>query len=241
MHAWADQLGVFDLETTGVNVEEARIVSAHVGVLNEHGALVSRRDWLVDPGVEIPAQAQAVHGISTGQARKEGLEASIAVAEILASLAELFSRGVAVVAYNAPYDFTVLDREARRHDLVALADPNPIVDPLVIDRAVDKYRRGKRTLQVTCEHYGVCLDNAHDASDDAVAAGRLAQELARRFPQLAVEAALLHEHQIAWSREQAEDFQSYMRRVKDPSFCATVGWPVRTASALPALSTSRTI
>jgi DNA polymerase-3 subunit epsilon len=152
MHAWADQLGVFDLETTGVNVEEARIVSAHVGVLNEHGALVSRHDWLVDPGVEIPPQAQAVHGISTGQAREQGLEASSAVAEILASLTELFSRGVAVVAYNAPYDFTVLDREARRHDLVALTEPYPIVDPLVIDRAVDKYRRGKRTLQVTCEH-----------------------------------------------------------------------------------------
>lgn len=227
MHAWADRLGVFDVETTGVNVEAARIVSAHVGVLDEHGALVSYRDWLVDPGVEIPPQAQAVHGISTSRAREEGLTAAVAIAQIVASLAELFSDGVAVVAYNAPYDFTVLDRESRRYSLGGLADPSPIVDPLVIDRAVDKYRRGKRTLQLTCGYYGVGLDNAHDASDDAVAAGRLAQELARRFPQLAVEAALLHEQQVTWSREQAEDFQAYMRRVKDPSFCSAVGWPVR--------------
>lgn len=227
MRSWADELGVFDVETTGVDIEAARIVSAHVGVLGEGGDLVSRWDWLVDPGVEIPRQAQAIHGISTERARAEGRDAAEAVAEILERLSGLFRRGIAVVAYNAPYDFTVLDREARRHGLQALVEPGPVVDPLVLDRAVDKYRRGKRTLQVTCDHYGVQLENAHDASDDAVAAGRLAQELARRFRQLDLDAPTLHERQKTWSREQAEDFEAYMRRVKDPSFRAAVGWPVR--------------
>ncbi|HEU0257149.1 MAG TPA: exonuclease domain-containing protein [Microbacteriaceae bacterium] len=227
MQSWADRLGVFDVETTGVNVDAVRIVSAHVGVLDADGRLAVRHDWLVDPGVEIPPQAQAVHGISTERAKREGMPAASAVGQIVETLARLFEDGVAVTAYNAPYDFTVLDREAARYGIAGLDGPRPVIDPLVIDRQVDKYRRGKRTLQVTCEHYGVALDNAHDASSDAAAAGRLAQELARRFPQLVVPATQLHDDQVAWSRAQAEDFEAYMRRVKDPSFRAAVGWPVR--------------
>ena len=45
-NSWFDTLGVFDLETTGIDVETSRIVSAHVGVLNSVGELVEddRRD-----------------------------------------------------------------------------------------------------------------------------------------------------------------------------------------------------
>jgi len=228
MSGWEEELAVFDLETTGVDVETARIVTAHVGVIDAAGELVSRRDWLVDPGVEIPAQAQAVHGVSTERARAEGRGAAEAVAEIVGELGGLLARGVPVTAYNAPYDFTVLDREARRHGVVPLAAPAPVIDPLVIDRAVDTYRRGKRTLEVTCAHYGVRLDGAHDAAFDAVAAGRLAQELVRRYPdELGMSIVELHSAQVRWSREQNESFQAYMRRVKDPAFTVTIGWPLR--------------
>ena len=35
---WCDTVGVFDLETTGVDVTSDRIVTAHVGVLGPDGA-----------------------------------------------------------------------------------------------------------------------------------------------------------------------------------------------------------
>lgn len=228
MGNWHDELGVFDLETTGVDVDTARIVSAHVGVLDSDGSVVSRLDWLVDPGVQIPEQATAVHGITTERARAEGRPAAQAVAEIVAAIRTLFDRGIPVVAYNAPYDFTLLNREARRHGIAPLVDPCPVIDPLVIDRAVDKYRRGKRTLEVTCQHYGVDLTGAHDAGADAIAAGRVAQALARTFSAaLALEVIELHALQTRWCREQAEDFQAYMRRVKDPAFTTSGAWPER--------------
>ena len=37
----------------------------------------------------------------------------------------------------------------------------------------------------------------------------------------------LHASQIEWSRQQAESFQEYMRRARDPLFIAEGGWPER--------------
>src|SRR4051812_32065764 len=98
-NSWFDTLGVFDLETTGIDVETSRIVSAHVGVLDATGTLVEMWDWLADPGVEIPPQASAVHGISTERARAEGRPAADVVGEIIATLSALFARGMAVTIY----------------------------------------------------------------------------------------------------------------------------------------------
>ena len=221
-------MAVFDLETTGVDVETARIVTAHVGMLDANGHLYERNDWMLDPVVEIPAGASAVHGISTERARAEGAPAAAGVSEIVERLRELLGRGLPVVAYNAPYDFTVLNREALRHGIEPLREPAPVIDPLVIDKAVDRYRKGKRTLVVTAEYYGVPLEDAHDASADAVAAGRVAQAIAARWAdQLPETATALHTQQAAWAAEQAASFQEYMRRVKDPGFTASGAWPER--------------
>lgn len=228
MSNWHDELGVFDLETTGIDVETSRIVSAHVGLLNAEGVVIERNDWLVDPGVEIPAGATAVHGITTEHARARGVHASEAVEQIVAALRGIFDRGTPVVAYNAPYDFTLLHREALRYGIAPLVAPGPIIDPLVIDKAVDKYRKGKRTLELTALFYGVDLLDAHDAGADAIAAGRVAQALARtHVEELTLEAAELHRMQVQWSQEQAEDFQAYMRREHNPLFTTSGTWPVR--------------
>ncbi|WP_022880723.1 exonuclease domain-containing protein [Gryllotalpicola ginsengisoli] len=230
MSGWHEELGVFDLETTGVNTETARIVTAHVGVINESGIVTSRQDWVLDPMIEIPDAAAAVHGYTTERVRLEGMDAATGVAEIVAALRVLFERGVPVVAYNAPYDFTVLNREAHRHGIVPLEDPAPVVDPLVIDKAVDRYRKGKRTLEVTARFYGVELgDDAHDAGSDAIAAGRVAQALAAKFAaDLGMTAAELHERQVAWFREQEESYAEFRRtKLGDVNFTPRGAWPVR--------------
>ncbi len=226
--SWFDTLGVFDLETTGVDVETSRVVSAHVGIIGPGGASLDSRQWLADPGVEIPAQATAVHGISTERARAAGRPAIEVIAEIISAIGGIFDRGLALVVYNAPYDLTLLNREARRHNIAPLRLPAPIVDPLVIDKAVDRFRKGKRTLESAAVTYGVELADAHDAGADAIAAGRVAQALGLRYAdQLPGTAAELHQLQIGWCREQATSFQDYMRRERDPGFTAAGGWPER--------------
>jgi DNA polymerase-3 subunit epsilon len=225
---WFDLLAVFDLETTGIDVRTSRIVTAHVGVIGADGEAIEGTTWLADPGVEIPAGASAVHGISTEHAREHGRPAGEVVAEVSEALRSLLARGIPVVVYNAPYDLSLLAHEARRWGVPVLIDPSPVVDPLVIDKAVDRYRKGKRTLTLAAEHYGVSLTDAHDAGADAVAAGRVAQALGRAFAdELGVRADALHALQIDWCRDQAESFQEYMRRVRDEAFVADGAWPVR--------------
>jgi DNA polymerase III subunit epsilon len=226
---WWHALGVFDLETTGIDVETARIVTAHVGLIDMTGASIVEGAWLADPGVEIPAAASAVHGISTEQARAEGRPAAEVVAEIVAAIEAVFARGIPLVIYNAPYDLTVLDREARRHGIPSPVVGN-VVDPLVIDKAVDTYRKGKRTLEAAAALYGVTLSDAHDAGADAIAAGRVAQAIAARYPdELGVTAEELHRKQIGWCADQAASFQEYMRSKRDPAFTADGRWPHRNA------------
>ena len=80
----------------------------------------------------------------------------------------LLAVGIPLVVYNAPYDLSLLDRECRRHRVEPLGYPHPVIDPLVIDKAVDRYRKGKRTLVAAAERYGVDLDPENDKAVSAV-------------------------------------------------------------------------
>jgi len=224
---WFDTLGVFDLETTGIDTETSRIVSAYVGVVDADGR-PKGVSWLADPGIEIPAAASAVHGITTEHARAEGRPAGEVVGEIVAVIRALLDQRVPLVIYNAPYDLTLLNRECIRHGLEPLCAPSPVIDPLVIDRAMDRYRKGKRTLEAAAEFYNVELMDAHDAEADAVAAGRVAQAIARKYADaLGDDVTLVHSNQVAWAAVSAVSFQEYMRRTKDPDFVADGLWPER--------------
>lgn len=224
---WWHALGVFDLETTGVDVETARIVTAHVGLIDMTGASIVEGAWIADPGVPIPEGAAAVHGYTTERAQAEGRPAAEVVGEIIAAIEAVFARGIPLVIYNAPYDLTVLDREAKRHGFASPVVGN-VVDPLVIDKALDTFRKGKRTLEAASELYGVTLHDAHDAGADAIAAGRVAQAIAGKYPdELGISAEALHRKQVGWCAEQAASFQDYMRKKRDPSFTADGRWPHR--------------
>ena len=226
--SWAEAVGVFDLETTGVDVTTDRIVTAHVGLLGPDGVALRSQSWLADPGVEIPEGATAVHGITTAYARAHGRPVAHVVAEVIEALRELFAAGVPVVAYNAPYDFSLLKHEALRHGIRPIVDPAPVIDPLVLDKAHDRYRKGKRTLEAVAAHYAVPLVGAHDAAADAIAAGRLAQALARRYD-LTAPVHELHTQQIGWARTQAESLTEYFIRVGrlDPADALDGSWPIR--------------
>ncbi|WP_301126838.1 3'-5' exonuclease [Streptomyces cacaoi] len=203
----------FDLETTGTDVDSDRIVTACV-VQVGGGFPTQSATWLADPGVEISDGAAAVHGITTERARAEGRPAAEVVEQVTAALAQCARDGVPLVAMNAAFDFTVLDRECERYGVPSLWNCTPVVvDPRVLDKAVDRYRRGSRTLSALCEHYRVQLDGAHSADADAIAACRVAWRIAAQYPQIgSADLGALHEQQVAWAREQAEGLRAYFAR-----------------------------
>lgn len=220
----------FDLETTGRDPATARIVSASVVVVDGDGRFIGRHEWLADPGIEIPEPASSIHGITTERARAEGRPAPVVVAELSASLRELFDARIPVLAYNAAYDFTVLDRECRRWSLPDPPRPSPVLDPFQIHRELERRLAPgrKRTLVALCEEFGVPLAHAHTSAADAAATLALADAMARRWPELQMPAPWLHDLQIAWLRHRAERRAAHLRHEggADVDVPGPQSWPV---------------
>ncbi|MEH0108105.1 exonuclease domain-containing protein [Tersicoccus sp. MR15.9] len=204
----------FDLETTGRDPATARIVSASVVVADGNGRFIGRHEWLADPGVEIPEAASAIHGIRTERARAEGRPAPAVVAEVSASLRELFDARIPVLAFNASYDFTVLLQECRRWSLPDPPRPMPVLDPFQIHRELERRLEPgrKRTLVALCEEFEVPLVHAHTSAADAAATLVLAEAMAGRWPELQMPARWLHDLQVSWLQHRAERRAAHLRR-----------------------------
>lgn len=233
--SWTTQpiLG-FDTETTGIDPGESRLVTASVVVVTQEN--VTRHYWLADPGVEIPLAAQNVHGISTEQARREGAP----ITEVLEELADLLcnhmSQGLPAVAYNASYDFTLIEAELARHGMQTMTERlgrevGPVVDPYLLDRHLDRYRKGKRRLENLAEHYGVSQDDSfHNAEADVLATLRVLGAMLRRYPDVAEQDLdeLTANQKAAYSEWM--NFLSRRAHENGQPFTEAVGWPVAGAS-----------
>lgn len=221
----------FDTETTGVDPATDRIVSAAL-VTRGRGRTVERV-WLIDPGVEIPASAVALHGITTARVRTVGRSAVEALEEVATLLAAAMAGGVPVVAFNAPYDLSILEAELLRHGLPTLGDrlggqPAPVVDPLVLDRAVDGARGGQRRLGDLVAEYAVGKRaSMHTAEVDVLATLDVLAALVARHPEVgAMEMDRLQEWQRLHHRSRAAELNA--RRAARGAGGPDVdpGWPL---------------
>jgi DNA polymerase-3 subunit epsilon len=214
---WRDgPLATLDTETTGTDPENDRIVTAVLDVYDADGAQLRSTSLLVNPGVEIPQTATDVHGITNERAQAEGVDPGAAVAALIGAMYQAWDDDLPIVVYNAAFDLTLIDRESRRHLATPLTLAGPIIDPMVIDRHVDRYVKGsnQRRLKPTCERYDVEINDWHTASADAYAA----QELARAI-------SAKHDHQMPsnlgdmwrWQRtlrhDQAKGLQDYFASI----------------------------
>lgn len=209
----------FDLETTGVDPATARIVTS--AVVSIRGRDRQDLEMLADPEVDIPASAAQVHGITTEYAREHGRPHDDVLAETIERIRTAWDQGATLVVYNAPYDLSVL----RARDPHFTVD-GPVFDPLCVDKGLDRKRPGKRTLDNVCAHYNVALDNAHEATADAVAAARVAWKLTRKYPQLVqVSMDELMLQQATWHYEYQQSLKEYFQRIgKDTQ--VNTAWPI---------------
>lgn len=230
--SWAQgRLAGYDLETDGRDPQDARIITATILSVGG-GQERSDRKWLLQTERPIDPGATAIHGISTDYANQHGAEREQAIEEIATLLETLFIAKTPVIAFNAVYDFTVLDRECRRVDIPPLSDrlgrvPSPVIDPMVIDKQMN-YRKGSRTLGATCEFYKVKLDQAHDATADALAAARLAYKLAMAYPQIGTADLFeLHRWQTEWRVTQQAGLEENHRQRGILNGDYDGSWPLR--------------
>ncbi|WNI19131.1 exonuclease domain-containing protein [Actinacidiphila sp. ITFR-21] len=226
---YAGPLASYDCETTGIEPETDRIVTA--ALIRPNGDTLR---WLSNAdGVDVPVQASDIHGYTTDIVRSHGKPAKEVIEEIADAVAGELSAGhAALVVMNAPFDLTMLDAECTRHGVPTVAERigrpvGPIVDPLVLDRAADRYRKGRRNLEALCAHYGVTLTNAHSADADAKAALDVALAIGRQYPELEAPAEALHAWQVTWHARWAAGYAAHLSARGNKPVSIPAEWPVR--------------
>lgn len=220
----------WDTETTGTDPTEARIVTA--ALVGRGGTSEERvQTWLINPGIPIPPETTRIHGIDDAKAQAKGAEPKQALEEIADTMARAIRYGMPLVAFNTAYDWSVLHYELLRHRLPTMSDrlgcqPHSLIDPLVLDKQADKYRKGSRKLQAVAAHYGVHLENWHEAEADATAALGIADALFEQHPRLAAyDSQRLFLAQQAWREEQQKGLQAHFRKTDPEAYCAPE-WPL---------------
>lgn len=182
-----------DTETTGRFPGRDRTVQ--VGVVRfERGEVVGSVWSYIDPGIPIPAEATAVHGITDDMVRgAPKLDEYLEREDVQRLIRDAQPGG-----YNHGFD---------KRFLPPIGDVDwdwPWVDPLTLIRKVDRYVRGagKQKLAAACERHGVTLLSAHSAAADAEAAGQLFYKIGRReFPERYTMGQLLSWQQRAEAAE----------------------------------------
>jgi len=204
---------------------------------------------MAKPDILIPQGAIDIHGVTNEQAQRDGHPTAEVLGELLELLATAAKTCTPVVGHNVVYDLTVIDREARRHNLTMPA-LGPVIDTMVLDKHVWPYRKGSRRLVDVCALHGITLDNAHDSTADAYGSARLAHRIAciaeqpeshrpdftrvgrgnQYWEDVLVDVAELHAAQVTWKATQAASLQEYFRKSK-PDALVCGEFPVQSLPA----------
>jgi DNA polymerase-3 subunit epsilon len=168
---WADMpIALIDVETTGKDPSADRVVEVGIAIARQ-GAVVDRRNWLVNPGRPIPKEASDVHKITDDDVKDAPAFEAVA-REVTEAL-----EGCIPAAYNAVFDRAFLSAELARAGLSLRKDVEWL-DPLIWARELQQGEKS-RALGEVAARLGIALDNAHRASDDADAALRVLLALGR--------------------------------------------------------------
>lgn len=157
----ADQSGagwaVVDVETSGFQPGQARIVSIAALALSDDGNVEKTLYSLLDPGVD-PGPTH-VHGLTA-----EMLAGQPAFGDVVGDLIALL-RGRTLVAHNVGFDYSFLTHEA---ELVGAELPvETVMCTVELSRRLELGTENLR-LETLAGHWGITQMKPHDALDDAM-------------------------------------------------------------------------
>jgi DNA polymerase-3 subunit epsilon len=177
-------LAILDLETTGIDAQTDRIVEIGIlKVLPDRRQI--RRNHRVNPGIPIPPEATAVHGITDANVANEPRF------EQLATEIRNFLDGCDLCGFNLKdFDLRFLYCEFNRASQPFSLEGRVFIDPMKIFHA-----RERRDLAAAVRFYcGREHEDAHSASADALATAEVLDAMLARYADLPRTVAGLDQH-----------------------------------------------
>ena len=164
-----DRLVLFDTETTGLQYSRDEIIEfAAVVVEKRNGAVtvVQEYDELIalSPGGFVPAQIEALTGITNQDIRERG----ISKARVCRDIGEMIAGNTLLLAYNAHFDLSFLFYLLLRHGDPAILKGKDKLDLLTVYKDRHSY---PHKLCNAIDTYGLSgqVVNSHRAVDDVLA------------------------------------------------------------------------
>ena len=185
---------IIDTETTGLMVNEDRIVS--FGGVCAHGTRMFKSrmiDDLIDPGVSIPPASTAIHGITDDM-----VQGARSFPEVYADFQRLATNRV-IIGHNVPFDLTIIRQECARHG-------RPWEDLVFIDTmrlaSLLNPTLGKFDLETLAGIYQIDVHGRHTALGDAMVTAEL---FFRMMPRLQMQGFTTLEKLLAFHCRRAVD------------------------------------
>ncbi len=195
-------LAVIDLETTGTDPQSDRIVEIGVIKLFPDGR-VEERCRRINPGVPIPPEATAVHGITDQQVADQPRFEQVAAA-LIRFLDDCDLCGFNLKRFALRVLISELDRCGRHLRL----EGRCIIDPMEI-----YHERERRDLSSAVRFYcGREHQDSHTASADALAAAEVLDAMLGQYPDLP---RRVNELDASFRDERSADFEAKLLRVDD--------------------------
>lgn len=263
---WHGGMASLDTETTSTDIETARVAQIAFAVIRPTAPTLAERvvmrNALINPGIPMPDEAAAINHLTTELLQEKGGDPATVLDPYLTDIAHALIAGLPLVIMNACFDLTILDREARRLGLPTIVDRldgrplAPVIDPLVLDKWLVKFRKniydeqgnkkqGARQLKTLCQVWqvggsapeSVHWDDemAHTADYDTMQTARLVWRMCEREPRIArLTPVELHEKQVGLAHTQALDLAAWFRKQGEDAKADGVftDWPMRVAPAV---------
>ncbi|MBL7765191.1 MAG: 3'-5' exonuclease [Chitinophagaceae bacterium] len=191
-------IACIDLETTGVSITQDRIVEISIIKVYPEGKreIKTRR---MNPGIPIPKEASAVHGIYDADVAGEPTFRE------LANSIKQYIDNCDLCGFNSnKFDFPILTEEFLRAGL----DVN-FRDRHLVDVQQIFFKKEPRNLAAAYKYYcGKELIDAHSAEADALATFEILESQIERYADLENDVAFLGNF------SKGDDFLDYSRRIK---------------------------
>src|SRR3989344_8418883 len=151
-------VAVIDVETTGTNVQEDRIVDICITKILPNGEKVTLSS-LINPTIPIPAEATAVHGI-----KDMDVQGKPTFKEFALQIIE-FIKNSDWCAFNAKFDLSLIESEFKRAVINYSSDGKRVIDVMRIYHILEPRDLSSAHLK----YCGKVLEDAHKAKTDVKA------------------------------------------------------------------------